>query len=249
MSIYKKNTYKNPTHQKPTNENSSHKNSPFTLKQLLDHNEQMQVQPTGTTQPAMPEQAVLPMPNEPQGPQPFLGQTGGLAPQQDDLEKLFADPVGFVQAIATATVDSSAEKYLADLKEEAELKAAIHGFQKQYPEFERFRPFILQEVAHIIEYDADGHIDPWETLLEKAGKRFQAKLKQELSQSKPSGSAMQTGLMAQATPPPQIESAGAKQPQKAAPAFSRKAIANMSLAEFLANEADIDAALQGKRIY
>jgi hypothetical protein len=166
----------------------------------------------------------------------------------NDLNRFFQDPVSFIQHVVESTVHHSAEQYLTDLKEEMELKAAIHTFSKTRPEFERFRPFILQEVADLIQTDPDGHIDPWESLLNKGMERFQEKFRAQVQQGLFSGG--QTGKEGDTTrkTPAVIEPVAMRPPKAPMKAFSRQQIARMSLQDFIQNEADIDQALREGRI-
>jgi len=160
---------------------------------------------------------------------------------QQALELLMQNPVSFIQQL----INRSAESYLADLKEEAELRGALHAFRKANPDIGQFEPFILQEVARLIQTDPDGIIDPWHILLEKAktgfSKNFQDMLESE---------AMKKRLQPteNTTEPPFMEGAANRVLTEMPPSFTREQIANMSLADFLKHETAINDALANKRI-
>lgn len=170
--------------------------------------------------------------------QEFSPGTGAMMPEQA-LEMLMRDPVGFVQQI----VNRSAEAHLANLKEEAELRGAMNLFRRKNPDFERFEPFILQEVAALIQNDPDGVIDPWDKLLEKAGENFRKKFAETLK-----AEVMDKTMKKEEKQPPYMESAANKALPEQPQSFSREQIDRMSLDEFMKNEAAINDALKNKRI-
>lgn len=171
------------------------------------------------------------------GPGPQHGAQGGL-PQEEALAALSADPYGFVQNIVQVT----AVQHLQNMKEQAELMGALSAFRKQNPEARQFEPFILQEVAELIQNDDDGHIEPWNTLLEKGLAAFRKKFKGALKQNPEllAQQAAQTGM--------QLEGPTNRNLPQATPAFTRDQIAKMSLAEFVANESQINEAMKHNRI-
>lgn len=164
-----------------------------------------------------------------------------LTPDQA-MEKLLADPVGFIRSL----IDTSAQKHLAALKEEAELRGALNGARRRHPEFERFEPFIMQEVTALIENDPDGSIDPWDKLLEKGLERFKVKFRETLQSEigRQAGSPVES----EARPVPHIEGGSNRVTPEEPASFTRDQIARMSLQEFLDKEAAINMALQKNRI-
>lgn len=157
------------------------------------------------------------------------------------LELFISDPFAFVQQI----VSNAAQTHLADLKEEAELKSALNAFRKKSPEFQRFEPFILQEVVTLLRDDPDGATASWEQLIEKAMQLFRHKFEATL-QAKMDDPSEQTA--ASAAQPPYMESRTNRLPQVEPPSYTRNQIAKMSLSEFLKNEAGINDAIQNNRI-
>jgi len=157
------------------------------------------------------------------------------------LEMLGKNPVGFVQQI----VAGMTEKYLADLKEQAELRGALNAFRKAHPEAVRFEPFILQEVVALIQNDPDGVIDPWDKLLEKALKAFSTKFEATVKDELAKGDEIRAEEKVKA---PFVEGAANRVMPELPPSFTRAQIAAMSQAEFLKNEAAINEALKNNRI-
>ncbi|WP_303673479.1 hypothetical protein [Vampirovibrio chlorellavorus] len=179
------------------------------------------------------------LPQNPANPSPPSIES--LPPNQA-LELFVSDPFSFVRQI----VDDAAKTHLADLKEEAELKSALNSFRKKSPEFARFEPFILQEVVTLLRDDPDGGTDQWETLLEKGlaifSQKFQATLKEKMDTV---DSEKNSGIPKQN---PYMEAATQRQTPSEPPRFSRQQIAQMSLPEFLKNEAAINEALKNNRV-
>lgn len=153
------------------------------------------------------------------------------------VQALLQDPIGFVQQI----VETEAQKHLYSLKEEAELNGAISSFRKAHPEFDKFRDMILPEVARLIQSDEDGHIAPWTSLLEKALENVKTALAETVKQ--------EVKTMQQNAPqPPFVEGKSNRVQPELPPSFTQEQIRNMSMAEFLKNEAAIDDALRNGRI-
>lgn len=199
-------------------------------------------QPRPIHQPSIPNsrsQAAAPIQTLPQT-QPESASLETLNPAQA-LELFISDPFAFVQQI----VSDAAQTHLADLKEEAELKSALNAYRKKSPEFQRFEPFILQEVVTLLRDDPDGATASWEQLIEKAMQLFRQKFEATL-QAKMDDPSEQTG--ASVAQPPHMESRTNRLPQVEPPSYTRKQIAKMSLAEFLKNEATINDAIQNNRI-
>ncbi|MCE3235974.1 MAG: hypothetical protein K0Q50_2154 [Vampirovibrio sp.] len=170
-------------------------------------------------------------------PAPSLSSNNldSLPPEQ--AVALFAqNPVAFVREI----VNQAAQLHLADLKDEAELRGAITAFRRTHPEFDRFQPFIMQEVASLIQDDPDGVIDPWNTLLEKGLQRFQQKFKETVYGP--------PAIAEAGASPPYMETAANRQNPDEPPVFTREQIARMSMPEFLKQEAAINEAMKEKRI-
>lgn len=161
-----------------------------------------------------------------------------LTPQQA-MEKLAADPVGFIRGL----IDTSAEKHLAAMKEEAELRGALNAVRRKHPEFQRFESFIMKEVAALIENDPDGGIDPWDRLLEKGLEAFRQKFKDTLE-----AEAARLVKASADAPVPHMEGAANRTLPEPEPSFTREQIARMSLDEFLQKEAAINRAMQKNRI-
>lgn len=185
---------------------------------------------TNTPPEITPSPASSNPPETPQGT-----ELNDLPPEQ--ALKLFVhNPVAFIREI----VNQAAQLHLSDLREEAELRGAITAFRRNNPEFDRFEPFIMQEVVSLIQNDPDGVIDPWDTLLKKGLQLFQQKFR-ETVQGKP--------ITPEAESPiPYIENAANRQAPTEPASFTREQIARMSMPEFLKHEAAINEALKEKRI-
>ena len=191
-----------------------------------------------STQKNAPENMPDALPNiREKGPSAPEAETEAMSPAQA-LDLLVQNPVAFVRSI----VDQAARMHLADLKEEAELRGAMQAFRKNYPEFDRFEPFILQEVARLIREDEDGVIYSWPTLLEKGMQNFRGKLSETVR-------AAQDGNDTASSPdPPRIEASANRKLPTPPPSFTRDQISRMSLEDFLKHEDAINTALQERRI-
>jgi hypothetical protein len=169
-------------------------------------------------------------------------------PPNQALELFVSDPFSFVQQI----VEDAAKSHLADLKEEAELKSALNSFRKKSPEFARFEPFILQEVVTLLREDPDGGTDQWESLLEKGlaifSQKFQDTLKEKLNATDSEKNTSNPNQNPYPNQTPYMEAATRRQLPTEPPRFSRQQIAQMSLPEFLKNEAAINEALKNNRV-
>lgn len=159
---------------------------------------------------------------------------------EDALSHFHGNPVAFVRKV----VDVAALDHLQRLKEESELRGALTSFRNAHPDSLRFEPFILQEVAELIQNDASVSSASWSTLLEKGLARFREKFKAALKDN--------PDLTGQEQPNDgsigQMENAGNRKLPKATPAYTRKQIGNMSLPEFIAQEEAINEALKNNRI-
>lgn len=200
---------------------------------------------THTSSPGNPAEEKKPLALGPLPPtdDPAPQTLDGLSPAQA-LDLLVKNPVEFVRNI----VNDAARMHLADLKEEAELRGAIHAFRKNYPEFDRFEPFILQEVARLIREDADGVHDPWPALLEKAMQHFRGKLSDTLKSAQKEDGDSDSASGPSPADPPRIETAANRTPSQPMPSFTREQISRMSLEDFLKYEDAINTALQARRI-
>lgn len=199
---------------------------------------------TPTPKPPQQSASAAFLPSNPPIAQDDNNGLDALTPAQA-LELLAKDPVAFVKAI----VDSAARMHLADLKEEAELRGVLDVFRNTHPEFQRFEPFILQEVATLLQNDPQSGAATWSQLLEKAmanfSTKFEARLKESV-QSNPDEPAKTDASERQN--PPYMESATNRSPAKQPPSFTRDQIARMSLADFVKNEGAINDAIQNNRI-
>lgn len=182
-----------------------------------------------------------------------LKQQGQPAqPQERTLESLSAeeamtvlaqDPVGFIRHV----VGREADMHLANMKDEAELRGALHQARKAHSEFAQFEMFILQEVAELIQTDDDGVIDPWDKLLDKGVERFREKFK-DILKTNPAMLAAAAAEQAGKPMTPHVEGGSSRKMPQLPPAFSRKQIADMSIDDFLKNEAAIEDAMKNGRI-
>ena len=174
-----------------------------------------------------------------QAPNPQAEQALQQQAHETILNDFLSDPIGFIQDV----VNQSAEQHLANLKDEAELKGAMRVIRRDEPDFERFQPFILQEVAKLIENDPDGVLDPWDDLLRKGLKNFKEKFKKTLAENPELLLKQQ-----QEAQKPLMEGATPRKPRPRLPSFTREEIAQMSVQEFIQNEQAIEQALRMKRI-
>ena len=156
------------------------------------------------------------------------------------LQQLHQDPVKFVQQV----VNAAAIDHLQRLKEEAELQGALNAFRRVHPDAQRFEPFILQEVARLLQSDSGYAAMPWDALLEKGLAVFREKFKATLTANPDMKNQANNGNKNGA----QMEGVGNRKLPSAAPAFTRNQIANMSLPEFIAQEQAINDALKNNRI-
>lgn len=164
-------------------------------------------------------------------------------PAEQALELFVSDPFTFIRQI----VEDAAKTHLSDLKEETELKSTLNTFRKKSPEFQRFEPFILQEVVALLRNDPDGATESWEVLLEKAIAIFGQKF-QDTLQTHPQEQSSDENGRPQKTGHPLMETATAKALATEPPSFTRKQLEKMSMAEFLKKEAAINEAIQNNRI-
>lgn len=171
--------------------------------------------------------------------QPQASQDMSLSalPPEQALALLAQNPVGFIQQI----VNDAADHHLTDMKEQAELNGALSAFRKIHPEFQRFEPFILQEVSELLKNDDAIATEPWPQLLEKAMENFKQKFSQTIQES-------QLAANSPAQNPPYVEG-GANRVAPESPAnFTREQIGKMSMQDFLKNESAINDALKNNRI-
>jgi hypothetical protein len=177
-------------------------------------------------------------------------------PEKETLEmarkSLQDNPVAFIQTI----ISQMAQGHLDTMREQIELQSAIQFARRYTPDFLRFEPFILQEVAQLISQDEDGVLDPWPDLLERGKEKFKERLKILAAQDP----AQAKALLSQVNNEPSTtsneaaakllyqEKAGNRLPTPLDSQFSRKAIEKMSLSEFLNQEEAINKAVRNKKI-
>jgi len=175
---------------------------------------------------------------------PASDETAPLQPDTEELlNQFYQDPVNFIRRV----VNDSAEKYLTDLKEQAELHGALRIARQSNAEFGQFENFILQEVADIIQHDPDGVIAPWPDLLTQGYEQFKTKF-QALVKQNPDWLLQHQDQSQLIVPEKTMENTGVRKTPEIPPTFTRQQIASMSPAEFLAQEAAIDRALKLNRI-
>lgn len=167
---------------------------------------------------------------------------------QEALRQFEQNPIGFIQGV----IDQVAGQHLDTMREQIELQSALFFARKHDADFQRFEPYILQELARLIQNDEDGILDPWPDLIERAKDQFRQKFVQ-LAQSNPhqlqellqvgkspaGGGTTGTAYQEKATNRRSVVEPGS---------FSRKAIASMSMDEFLEQEEAINQALRDQRI-
>lgn len=174
------------------------------------------------------------------------------------MEDLFqANPIEAIVMIAADVANELIEERLGNqlstLKDEAELRGALVAFRKMNPDGGEFEPFVLQEVANILQGEqGDDHAnDDWQDLLSMGLKAFQSKLRETVSQQHPSSdneedASKTTEAMLAKTP--FMEGGKARKMPEAMPHFTRQQIAAMSPDEFLKNESAIELAMKHGRI-
>jgi hypothetical protein len=148
------------------------------------------------------------------------------------------------QAVDTTFTDEMSLQ-LSTLKDEAELRGALRVFRKEYPDAIAFEPFILKEVANIIENDDDGILAPWDELLAMAYKSFQGKFKDAIKNETIAKPMVPSD---KASMPPHIEGSTQRSMPETLPSFTRKQISRMTPAEFAKHEAAIESAMKHGRI-
>jgi hypothetical protein len=178
-------------------------------------------------------------------PSPAQGVPQGATPSPPSVEQHLAhfcqDPESYIRQIVT----QEAEKHLINLKETAELQGALNMMRKAQPDFSRFEPFILREVARNLQEDDDGKIAPWPDLLEQGLKHFKEKFSTLIKDKTYSSQPLQENPMTERA---HMEGAQQRKTLPASPNFTAQQIEHMSLEEFLNHEADINQALKDGRI-
>ncbi len=230
--------------------------------------------------PAPPaENVAQPSPNPNAGDTPNVGNTITETIDAPDYSALLAtDPLAAIQAIsqqvaetvagtiaeqvaqtvATQAVENAIEStftehmslQLSTMRDEAELNGHLRVFRKEHPDAVPFEPFIMQEVARLIDADDDGVLAPWDELLATAYTNFQATFKDTLKQldTAPAKAPTSGGAVTTEASPPHMEGSTQRNMPQALPTYTRKQIARMTPAEFTKHEAAIEAALKHGRI-
>ncbi|MEB3207075.1 MAG: hypothetical protein VKK59_07000 [Vampirovibrionales bacterium] len=156
-------------------------------------------------------------------------------------EAFNADPVGFIKGIIAQEAEGHLAKLSETLSESAQIQQTVLALRKHNAEFAQFEPYILQEVAHLVQNDPDGVLEPWPVLFDKAMANFKANFQKIMAEKAPEASkSQQAGLQME----PAGNRDGASRPQH----FTRNQIAQMSLDEYLRNEPAIGEALKAGRI-
>ncbi len=163
------------------------------------------------------------------------------------------------QTVATQAAEKAIEStftehmslQLSTLRDEAELNGHLRVFRKEHPDAVPFEPFIMQEVAKLIEDDDDGVLAPWDELLAMAYTNFQATFKDTLNtinQQQTADQSSAEAMVAAKNQPPHMEGSTQRNMPQALPSFTRKQIARMTPAEFSKHEAAIESAMKHGRI-
>jgi hypothetical protein len=168
---------------------------------------------------------------------------GATGNPTESLKQFQTDPVGFIQAV----VEKTGAQHLDLIREQMEMQSAIHFARRYQKDFEKFEPFILQEVAQMIQSDADGILDPWPDLIEQATQRFRTRFV-DMLKNNPEEMKQLLKLEGDPTPTVYKEKAGKQRSPEVKPSYTRQQIASMSLSDFMSQEASINQALQEKRI-
>ena len=156
-------------------------------------------------------------------------------------EAFDADPVGFIKDIIAQEAEGHLAKLTETLAESAQIQQTVLALRKHNPEFAQFEPYILQEVAHLIQNDPDGILDPWPVLFDKAMAAFKANFQKIMANQVPEGAKNEPSKA-------QMEPAGNRDGSNKPQRFTRNQIAQMSLDEYLRNESAIGEALKAGRI-
>jgi len=181
----------------------------------------------------------------------------GTVPKEPTPEEQFSafvtNPIQFVTAIAQSVVNSNADHFLLDLREEAEFKGALRAFRAAHPDAVPFETLIFDEVAKTIKSDDDGVLAPWSELLEQGLQRFQLVFQETLKNTPEllkANNKIPSELPSteEKTAVAVMEGSGARKMPKALPSFTRAQIAKMSPAQFAENEAAIEEAMRLGRI-
>ena len=169
-------------------------------------------------------------------------QVNALSPEAA-LQKLQENPVLFIEEM----IEKSAGQHLDLMREQLELQSALHFAKRYLPDFQRFEPFILQELAQMIQDDEDGVLEPWPDLLEQAMERFRERFL-KLIKEDPDRVNTLLSPESEGIEPVHKERAHNRKVNKAKPSYTRKQIESMSLEDFLTHEATINQALKDQRI-
>lgn len=176
-------------------------------------------------------------------PKPELDKPPAPPTPAEAMKQFEKDPVGFIQGI----IEASAGQHLDLMREQLELQSALHFARRYQPDFQRFEPFILQELAQLIQQDEDGILDPWPDLLDRAMERFRERF---LALLKKDPEKVKELLAPEASFDTKAhkEKASNKKTKTNAPNYTRKQIESMTLEDFIAQEATINQALKDQRI-
>lgn len=153
------------------------------------------------------------------------------------LQQLLADPVGVIQQLVVAVTRQELDRF----RQEMTFQSLMDRARQKYPELEAFESLLLKAMIDILEADPETETDSWDTILNKSV----AKLRESMSASLMNQPTQTNAVSILA---PQMERTSVRHPQPTPKRYSRQAIAKMTLAEFLRNEKDIEAALHENRI-
>jgi hypothetical protein len=166
---------------------------------------------------------------------------------EEALALFSKDPIGFINEVVSGLIDY----HSGSLTEQMALQNALLIAQKTIPEFKQFEPYILKELADLITNDEDGVLDPWPVMIDRAVTAFKKRFSQMVEQD-PGLTAQwlnqENSIENRSAKPTGIEPNGARTQPAVQPQFTRKAISQMSMEEFLANESAINQALKERRV-
>ena len=159
------------------------------------------------------------------------------SPNDATLQQLLADPVGVIQQLVVAATRQELDRF----RQEMTFQSLMDRARQKYPELEAFESLLLKAMIDVLEADPETETDSWDTILKKSVAQLRNSMTESLMTTP-----TQTSTASILTP--QMEGTSVRQSQPVPKRYTRQAIAKMTLAEFLRNEKDIEAALHDNRI-
>lgn len=173
----------------------------------------------------------------------------GTQEQQDDdpkpttedvFKRMVEDPEGYLSELMGRVLQHEVQL----MREEMELQSALRFARQKHPEFKSFENYILQELMSLLDSDPAVEKLSWEDMIDKAFNRLQEKFKTAVQKNPEQFTVDSVDEVKKAF----MEGGTSRKPLPKPASFNRKEIANMSLEDFIRQEAAIDEALRSNRI-